>query len=697
MAKTGKKTTCLFVLSENAAEIRERLTKLSSRKTVVLVRPAFEIAHPEDWDGPEIRQVTSYVSPEDTDGVYRRLDERQRRMPGSLLRDGTPLGEWTGGLETPPAIWVWLTALVPYWHVTERLVVLLERVIERERPSAFDIVGEGPEVDWIRSVILRMFAAKWPAVQCLAEEPPHDVDHTEDLPDLPPIDIEAMRRAPVVEKAKKDLTTLCDHFQKLTAAKSSKHVVLITRGERGASWMASKVTGQAHLLDEYSERMPEALIALCREENARLTIIYDGPAPPASTAIPLYGQRHPSFVSEIATSTIARISSSMRVAVLAYYTAAVERLCIDPAFTDEFRFAGVDLFPLFRTYIARSIANLVTLHVTQYEAWRVVMEVLRPDLIVAGRIEAKPWISLTAHELGIKTASIKLGIGEEMMPSMIAIRHDGAYAHEAYPDAFLVWGEEQARYLAERIPEYRGEIIPVGRARSDTFIIESAILNSGDLRDRIGLPRDAQIILYGANYRSRYGKWPEQQWGSVCFSRESYVDCFKALVVAAKAVRNGHVLVKPHPADDLAFIATVIEQHGDGRATLLLPSAGYHNVEVICASDLFVSTVSSMFAEAAALGRVSINIWRPDINLLYERGRWEKYNAISHGVETFEGMISAVKLFLSDSSAYRSEITRILDNLPRYFGGLAGTNALLAARLALGGKVEQGAHLRRVS
>lgn len=680
------KKECVFVLTDEAA-VLEALPALPADERRVFVRPLHEVPAPAGWGLAPLATSSDYLSAADVDAIYEDLEARQRRFPALRLADGTPISQWSAGIDTPPSIWIWLTALAPYWHICERLARLVERVMEVETPFACRIAGGHPEGDWAIAAIARMIATRWPGVELRGTSPaaPTDSDLAERArpeAELPELDLAALREAPQVERARHDLAETLAAAAGALAGAPGLHVVLITRGARGAYWLRSDVTGEAGLLDEYSEGMPDALVELCAAAGARLTLVYDGPPPAASPAEPLYADRRPDFVAELSANAIARVSSSMREGAARRFKAAAARLSEDPAYRSAFTFRGVDLFPLFRDYMERSVANLATMHLTQHEGWRVFMQEMKPDLVIGGRLEAKPWISLTAHEVGAKVASIKLGIGEEMMPSMIAVDAQGEYAHEAYPDAFLVWGEEQARYLSARVPEYRGAIVPVGRARSDTFVRESLLHDRAATRARLGLPEQAQVIVYGANHRSRYGKWPEQKWGSVCFSRESYVACFEALVDVAARLECGRVLVKPHPADDLEFVAALVAERGQGLATMAPPPSRLHNVEALAASDILVSTVSSMFAEAASVGRPSVNIWRPDVNMLYERDRWEKYNAISIGVESFEAMSEATLRLMRDEKAYSAEVTRALANMGRYFGALDAGNARRAARAA---------------
>lgn len=674
---------CLLVFTSNEAAIRARMSELAQLDAKSkLIRMLYEAALPENWESPEIRDPMDYLTAADVDAIYNELESRQRSMPSAVLSDGVALADWTGGLDAPPSIWAWLPALVPYWHVTDRLSRLVERIIETERPSVVALAVDEAETEWAALTVARIIAFRWPDIRLIGA-PEKQIEPTARQRATEPPRLADLRASRNALRARTQLAAACGSNAAALAGEPRPHIVLLTRGARGAIWMQSRATGQSHLLDEYSERMPDALAELCRQSGARLTIVYEGPEPESTTSTPLYSSREPCTVGEISSQTVARISSSIRVAVQAFFSSAIIGVCNDPAFQAYFTFGGVNLFEQFRSYLSRSIANLATLHVTQYEAWRVFLEELKPDVIVGGRLESKPWVSYAAHEIGARTVSIKLGIGEEMMPSMIAVGRDGNYAHDAYPDAFLVWGTEQSRYLSERIHEFRGVIAPVGRARSDTFVIEGAWHDKHAARRRMGLPENGQIILFGANYRSRYGKWPEQQWGSVCFSAESYRQCLETLVAAARDIPNGHVLVKPHPADDIQFIVACIEKYGAGRASLVPAGTGMHNVEIIGASDVLVSSVSSMFAEAVLMGKPCVNIWQPDINLLYERGRFEKYSAIAFSAETFVEMRDAVVRFLTDEKAYCSEVKRAFGAVERYFGAADGSNAHRAARAVL--------------
>lgn len=671
-----------FLLGENPVDLQEFLNDCRDKgQTPVVVRAIYEVALPDHPDAATIKSPMDYLSPADTDAIYADIERMQRRMPALRLRSGITVGEWAAADGAPPTVWTWLPALVPYWHVTLRLIRTVRRVLETERPMSVVLVGSDELSEWCRRVIERTLARyhvgidQAPRGSVLAFQAAGDLGIAQT--------IEKSANPTARRRVLATLAARQSDLDRRAADQFKRHVVLLMRGLRGTNWLSNRSNGQAALIDDYSEGMPEALIEVCREVGARLTIVYEGVGPEFTVGRPSYSKRYPSFVSELTSDEFTGIAGSMRAAVRTRFESGSQALLADPEFREMFRLDGVDAFEPFEDYIRRSISNMATTAVTQYEAWKVFFEEYRPDTVIGGRLEMKPWVSRAAHEVAATTISIKLGIGEEMMPSMIAIDQNGRYAHMDYPDGFLVWGERQRDYLTARLPEYHGTIRAVGRARSDSFVREGQAIDPIVQRGLLGVPAGARVIVYGANHRSRYGQWPNIRWGSSCFSRESYVAGFRALLAVARELGDGFLLVKPHRADDIHFIADLVAREGGSDTLLVTSEMGFHNVEILAAADVFVSTVSSMFAEAAVMGRVSINIWRPDVNLLYEKERWARYSAIAAPAESFVEMQNILRRFLTEPLAYRAELERVLTNIPEYFGGLDGDNARRAARAAL--------------
>ncbi|MDK9696774.1 MAG: CDP-glycerol glycerophosphotransferase family protein [Siculibacillus sp.] len=670
------------VLGEQSEAIDDFLARCASRGVKpLLLRPTFETALPDHPAAATIRSPMDYLGEEAIDEIYADLDRMQRRLPSIVLSTGIPVAEWGTDLGLPPTVWAWLPALVPYWHVTLRLVRTIRRVVEVEAPAEIELLGGDELSDWTRPIISAAF--RTPRSETMRNEAESAAATLPQRPRDGPTRWNFEIPDRIADRVTRVLADRRAEFARRAPGPFTGHVMLLMRGVRGTAWLRSRTTRRTSLVDEYSEGMPEALVERCRAVGARLTIVYEGELPGHSTVRPSYAATYPGTVCEVSTNDFAAIASAMRADVRTRTEVATSALLADPAFSAAFILDGIDVFEQFHDYIQRSIVNLSTLAVTQYHAWKFFLEHNPADVVVGGRLEAKPWVSRAAHDLDRQTMSIKLGIGEEMMPSMIAIDHRGDFAHRDYPDAFLVWGERQRVYLAERLPGYRGLIRAVGRARSDTFVREAASIDARAQRRLLGLPEDARLIVYGANHRSRYGQWPGVRWGSSCFSRESWVACFRALVEVAHDLGDGFVLVKPHPADDLEFIADLVRREGGDHVRLITSDMGFHNVEILAACDAFVSTVTSMFAEALIMGRVSINIWRPDVNLLYEKARWTRYSAIAAPVDDFAAMKALLMRLLTDEDAYRAEVERGLAEIRDYFGGLDGLNASRAAETAV--------------
>lgn len=650
--------------------------------TGVLVRASYEVFMPSKLAGATILQPMDYLSPEVCDALHEDALAWQASLPSVRLGSGMRLADWSAGDNHPAPLWAWIATLAPYVQVTMRAVRLFSTIADKEKPKAFDCLGVSGDAAWLAPLAVKVFEHASAGTRFWGQ-PPARPPRVLPWPRIrtPKIDYRPVRRRASYLRVITALEAHERQARSLGLNGFKGHAVLIMRGAKGVEWLVDPVTGRPAFLDEYSEGLPEALARACRDRCWRLTIIYEGPKPVAPGYRSL-AETHPSFISELAGPTFGGLAAQLRVPAREQYEPAVARLVADRAFRKAFVFDGVDMFDQFSDYLTRSILNLSVLMTAQSETWEKTFEILKPDLVIGGRLEAKPWINLAASRTGARTVSIKLGIGDEMTPSVLARRPDGSHETASQPDALVVWGEHQVEHLRRRAPNYRGDIKALGRTRSDTFVRATNALDHARIREKLGLAQTGPVIVWAGTCRTRWGLWPNQTAGSAVLSPDSWEAAFKVLVKLAVR-RDAQIVVRPHPVDDMAFIADQIKRHGKGRAIFSAGRQGTPNIELLAVADILVSGVSSMFAEAVLSNCVAVNLWRPEISLIYETARFDHYSEISEPVSSAREMGQRIEQLLDDTDAYAAALARARGNLQRYFGGAEGDNAANTAVWAL--------------
>lgn len=453
------------------------------------------------------------------------------------------------------------------------------------------------------------------------------------------------------------------------------HAVLLLAGRAGSGWYFSHSRGEWMVFDEYIEHVPEACIDYCRAHNWRLTIVYQREAPEFVGERRSYSERFPAFVEEMTTAAFARVLGAGSLDARAEQQGPAERLLSDPAFVGAFSHRGVGFFDQLERPVSDGLRGLAANYVAQSRAWGRVLSALGADVVFGGRLEHLPAINAGAHAAGARTVTVKLGISEEMLPSVIAVRPDGTLDRWAYPDLLLVWGEWQKGYLASKLPELAPRVAVSGRTRSDSFAMDAEKHDAAAIRGRLGLGEGDDIIVFGGTCRTRYGLWPGAPWGTCCMSPASLREAISALRDVAESRPGTRLIVKPHPSDDVATFEAIVAELASERVSIVTRASGVHNAELLAASKVFVSSVSSMFAEAVLCGRAAVNLWTPDVNYLYEGARTELYGRIAHSVGDARAMAAAVRRFLDDPAAYEAEVARARANLPTLFGSMDGGNA----------------------
>lgn len=670
-----------FLLSDDRDAVRAFLARCGAEGlTPCLVRSGYEVDMPGRIDGLRVRAPIDYLAPADTDRLHEDVLAWLRALPAVRLASGVTLAEWGSDKGNPAPMWGWLGVLAPHVQVCLRLVRLVRSVIAKEQPAAWALLGEGGDLAWQAPLIHHSMSVHGPqATAWTAPLPRPDalarpgwrgwlVAH------LP---LWLARRRKSRRSALAKLKALSATIE--ASGPRTGRVMLISRGRRGTQWLDSRARNRPMLIDEYSEGLPDALAEACVRRNARLILLWEGERPTVDGVG--YADRWPDHVTELSHTDFGAIGSALRATVHARYERALDRLMREPAMHEAFRLDGVDMLSVDARHIRSLLLNLSVLMTTQAEAWREAMTALRPQAVVAGRLESRPWINLAAAEAGARTASVKLGIGDEMALSLMAVRPDGS--HEAFtsPDALLLWGEHQKRHIQARLPENTAVLAALGRLRSDTFVNEAGRTDVAETRLRLGLRPEGRVITWGGTCRTRWGLWPGQKAGGAVMSPENWRACLRALCRVAEQ-HGGQVLVKPHPADDQAFVARLAEAMGP--VCVLAPVTGaIHNLDLLAVTDVFVSSVSSMFAEALLAGAAAVNVWTPEIAMIYETRRFDLYSRIAAPARSAAAMSRVVDRLLSNPDALAAERRRALAALPDLFGKLDGLNGARTAEWVL--------------
>lgn len=464
---------------------------------------------------------------------------------------------------------------------------------------------------------------------------------------------------------------------------AARPLLLIARGAPGLNWYYDARMGRWRLVDVYAENLPEAMIDWAGRNGRKVCILYNGPRPAFDAAHPSYADLYGDVVREVDFSEFRRgfrMPADVRAAFEDHYRRA---LLGSEAFRALFRIDGIDLFDSLPDQMAL-LPGLAAGHAVNRVVWRELLRALAPAAAFGGRLDVRPEICLAAAEAGVMTVSVKLGIGEEMLAPFAIADGAGRFAEAAFPDVVAVWGETQKAMIEKRFPACRAKIVVSGRTRNDSFAplpgMEAGAIRAEasrpDLRAHLGADPGDAIIVYGANHMTKYGLAAGGDFGAPCMSLGGYRAFLAALTALAQARGDAVVVVKPHPSDDISAIEAVVAEIASPRCLLLTDAAGFHNVQLLEQSALFVSSASSMFSEALLAGALPVNLWTPDVNYLYETGRLDAFSPISLTAEDVDGMCAIVGRALDDPAFRRAEVARLTGGLEGVFGARDGRNAL---------------------
>lgn len=464
-----------------------------------------------------------------------------------------------------------------------------------------------------------------------------------------------------------------DHLRKLLSLNDKrKTAIFLARGSAGNKWFQG-AKGKWTLKDEYAENMPEALISLTRRIGWKLIVVFVGQEPVYDKHRKSYADRY-KHVKVCSLGDIKFAMSRFKADIQPKFKALCEDLEESGTFTEMLSYRGIKFDQQNIESMLSDIPRLSSTYVGMTELWTHFFNFVKAEVLFAGRLDVTPFVTTAARQCGLKTVNVKLGIGEEMLPPFSLKTAAGDYDLAAVPDVSLVWGEWQKELIEERFPGYPTEIIVSGRTRNDSFSAPISEAAKTKLRDALDIPEDHKVITYGASFLTKFGMGTDDLAGIVCLSENSYREGLRAIAKVAQTYENMSVIVKPHPVDDLDLLESIAREFAP-TVKYLSPRSGYHNQLILSISDIFVSSVSSMFSEALGANCLPVNLWVDDVNYLYEYQRRTLWSNLAYTVDSFDDLSAALEQFLKNPSQRDELIGEYAKNLSRFVGEFDGKNS----------------------
>jgi len=652
--------TLIILLSAAAdPEAEVRAAKERGSDEAVVVALSYDLDLPAGVAGI-VSWPSEYVTPADVEGTYERALEIQRSIATARSSSGASIDEF---FESGSGFGWWaLTQAFPAIHLRVRFADAISRVLERERPSEVLVVSEDKTPRWQVEL-----AAD--AVDRSSEGASFTERRVASAGVVAPAAAGAEPRSPAATTPREDLQRFLDENEAARQIPTAGHLVLIMRGVG----RAQNRRGQQLLSDEYSEGVVDAALPRCRSQGWRLTVVYEGEAPSRESSS--RGRRGEAPVVEVGTRDL-RERLRRQAEWQPVGTDRIEAFLLDPAVAETARHRGIDLMSSLAPVLAAHISRLAD-QASRLTGWRSIFRELRPDVVLGGRLEANPLLVGAAARAEAVTVSVKLGLGEEMIPAVMAYKSDNTFDGENFPDVLVVWGEEAESLLRRSAPDMTAEIVVGGRPRNDSFVsVPTSRRLSARLLRSLGIPRRARVVVYGATSFTQYGREPGDPHGACVMSPDGYRRCLRVLTeLSDVSLGDVWVVVKPHPADREELIREWISDLARPNVVFVSPRGGVHNVELLNAASLFVSSPTSMFGEAALSGVPSINLCTPDVTFFYEPGKCELFGRIAVNVHSTDELSGQAGELLASRARRDEEVARARAALPAIFGPLDGQNA----------------------
>lgn len=623
-----------------------------------LILADYDHQHPEAYDGERVVEPMDVLTSADIDAIfaagYASRSAILKSLPDSVLRASA--GAWLPSL----------TSVILQFH---RVVRLYEKALANAETYA--VAGKHPVFPYYRLLAHRVAArlgvrpVDWQADEAAASVQAGPAPVPEDLAAAASNPVEATMPLEIDERTKSELI---DYGNKFGSRWGEPLIVLAMRFGSSTKWFHDSRTNRLLHHDSYNELYMERLARACRSRGWRLAILsLDAAAARPDGACSL-ADAYPNTVVEVLPGDFKRRRQLQRPEAEGVERARISRYLTSAAFRSTMVVNGT---PIHDCLSSNIISTLATQHVqiaaSEGANWWPLIKALRPSAIIGARLDSFPEFIRGASLLGVPSVALRFGIGHEMT---LATMDE---APQLAPAVSLAWGEQPARHLSNFAPG----IVAVGpgRPRNDVFVLESGAVDKAAVKARLGLAPTDRLILVGLNCRTRFGELARGR-GQGIVSPRTLERCITALAALAESLGNVRIIMKPHGSDDMDMLHEIMARCGRGLASVARNKVeGFHNVEILAASELLIANPSSMMAEATCCGVPSVMLATPDVKLFFEEERISGYGSVGRRADSVEDMRDIAARLMTDPAFRAEELERSLEGVRLYFGAVDGYNA----------------------
>lgn len=283
---------------------------------------------------------------------------------------------------------------------------------------------------------------------------------------------------------------------------------------------------------------------------------------------------------------------------------AWQRLILDQGFRQAFRYKDVDLWDVLSPDFRWAFVHVAHDSVLYIEAFRRLLQQIGASAVVMYNYEGalRKLCAATVVEripsLGVQQALGPYGHGLNHRVS--GYRPPTAPAEGfgcPVPEKIALWGERHRDRLFHRYgyPEHMLEV--TGYTRLDAFARESHTLNRNRIRRRLGLQPDGKAVLFASVCRAA---------GTHITLEDHYIATFRELVHLVSDLDGVELLVKPWAGDNVTFIRQVVASLGTSKVVYIDPRINVHNLEILAVTNVVLTDLSSLLAEAWLMNNICI-------------------------------------------------------------------------------------------
>lgn len=256
----------------------------------------------------------------------------------------------------------------------------------------------------------------------------------------------------------------------------------------------------------------------------------------------------------------------------------------DHQFSEGFQYLGVKLMPALMREFKRSFLKILPECAQMFAIACEILAEEHPKAIIL-TYETGPYqraLIISAKRIGIPTIGLMHGMifdnhYDYMHSNIISNRHQKPLGF-VVPEITCVWGPLWKRSLTS-FGNYPEEAVRItGNWRYDEILKTLRNINIRELKQRFKVPPDKKIVLVVSDG----------------LNTVDYVSqCLGVLLKFHSVV----TLIKPHPADNPAFVLEILQKYGLPKRLLIEGRL----IEALFISDLVISQISTVLSEAALL------------------------------------------------------------------------------------------------